>query len=347
MRFIPVSNSRRVPFRERGQFLTRLSVLMSEGYLFPVAMTLLLPMHTERLDEALAGMDRILKGGGNAAEVLKFLGFRERVLFPVEIAEFHGKLSEAMTGIAAGFKRTEEVQKKLRNILVYPVSLLILTAALFLFFRTNYVPNLTALISSLQHGEEGEGVPVYLLRIPDVAIAAFTAVALIIIGFREYIKRQPAERQISLLIKLPVIGPVMRLYWSQIASRELGTLLHSGISLQEALKLLRVQRHHAIISQIAESLHDEVKTGIALSVAVGRHDFAANDMAAFIRHGEATGMLGKELMLYSEVLLDRIELQAQRSLKIIQPSFFVLIAVCIVAAYLAILLPMYNLVHTI
>ncbi len=347
MRFIPVSNSRRVPFRERGQFLTRLSVLMSEGYLFPVAMTLLLPMHTERLDEALAGMDRILKGGGNAAEVLKFLGFRERVLFPVEIAEFHGKLSEAMTGIAAGFKRTEEVQKKLRNILVYPVSLLILTAALFLFFRTNYVPNLTALISSLQHSEEGEGVPVYLLRIPDVAIAAFTAVALIILGFREYIKRQPAERQISLLIKLPVIGPVMRLYWSQIASRELGTLLHSGISLQEALKLLRIQRHHAIISQIAESLHDEVKTGIALSVAVGRHDFAANDMAAFIRHGEATGMLGKELMLYSEVLLDRIELQAQRSLKIIQPSFFVLIAVCIVAAYLAILLPMYNLVHTI
>lgn len=320
---------------------------MSEGYLFPVAMTLLLPMHTERVEEALAGMDRILKSGGNAAEVLKFLGFRERVLFPVEIAEFHGKLGEAIHGIAAGFKRTEDVQKKLRNILVYPVSLLILTAALFLFFRTNYVPNLTALISSLQHGEEGQGVPVYLLRIPDVAIAVFTAAVLIGIGFREYLKRQPAEHQIRLLIKLPVIGPAMRLYWSQLASRELGTLLHSGISLQEALMLLRKQRHHPIISRIAESLHEEVKTGLALSFAVERHAFAANDMAAFIRHGEATGMLGKELVLYSEVLLDRIEMQAQRSLKIIQPSFFVLIAVCIVAAYLAILLPMYNLVHTI
>lgn len=342
-----VLNAKRLPFRERAQFLSRLSVLMSEGYLFPVAMTLLLPMHTTRADEALAGMDRILKGGGNAAEVLKFLGFRERVLFPVEIAEFHGKLGEAIQGIAAGFKRTEEVQKKLRSILIYPVSLLILTAALFLFFRTNYVPNLTALISSLQHGDEGQGVPVYLLRIPDLAIAFFILAALLIIGFRIFLKRQSIDRQIGLLIKLPFIGQVMRLYWSQLASRELGTLLHSGLSLQEALGLLNQQRHHPIIGRIAGALHEEVKTGLALSFAVERHAFAANDMAAFIRHGEATGMLGKELMLYSDVLLDRMELQAQRSLKIIQPSFFVLIAVCIVAAYLAILLPMYNLVHTI
>ena len=145
------------------------------------------------------------------------------------------------------------------------------------------------------------------------------------------------------LEKRPETGLLAGLWQFPNVSKKLTT----EEALQEALKLLRTQRHHPIISRIAESLHDEVKTGIALSFAVERHAFAANDMAAFIRHGEATGMLGKELMLYSEVLLDRIELQAQRSLKIIQPSFFVLIAVCIVAAYLAILLPMYNLVHTI
>lgn len=347
MRFTRTRTAKRLPFRERAQFLTRLSALMAEGYLFPVALTLLLPMHTDRVDDALSGMDKILKGGGSAAEVLKFLGFRERVLFPVEIAEFHGRLSEAIKGIAAGFKRTQDVQKKLQNILVYPISLLLFTAALFLFFRTNYVPNLTALISSLQNDGEQQGVPVYLLRIPDVFIGLFLIFALMAIGFRLYVKTLPVERQLVLILRLPLLGSSMRLYWSQLVSRELGTLLHSGISLQEALLLLHRQRHHMIISHIAKTLHEQVKTGIPLSLAMERHGFAASDMAAFIRHGEATGMLGKELVLYSEVLLDRIELQAQRWLKIIQPSFFVLIAVCIVAAYLAILLPMYNLVHTI
>lgn len=347
MRFTRTQTAKRLPFRERAQFLMRLSALMAEGYLFPVALTLLLPMHTPRVDDALAGMDRILKGGGNAAEVLKFLGFRERVLFPVEIAEFHGRLSEAIKGIAAGFKRTQDVQKKLQNILVYPISLLVLTAALFLFFRTNYVPNLSALISSLQKDADHQGVPVYLLRIPDVFIALLIISAAATFLVRLYLKSQPVERQISLLLQMPLIGPSVRLYWSQLASRELGTLLHSGIPLQEALRLLHKQRHHIVISHIAGTLHEQVKTGIPLSLAIERHNFSAHDMAAFTRHGEATGMLGKELVLYSEVLMDRIELQAQRSLKIIQPTFFVLIAVCIVAAYLAILLPMYNLVHTI
>lgn len=320
---------------------------MAEGYLFPSALTLLLPMHTAQVDEALTGMDQILKRGGTAAEVLKFLGFRERVLFPVEIAEFHGRLGESIGGIATSFSRTEEVQKKLRNILIYPVSLLFITAGLFLFFRTNYVPNLTALIASLQKDGEGAGVPVYLLHIPDVAIGVFLLIGLVSFAFRAYVKRQAPSRRIQLLLALPVIGKLMRLYWSQLASRELGALLHGGLSLQEALRLLGNQQHHEIIGHIADILHEEVKTGLPLSDALARHSFAAADMAHFIRHGEASGMLGKELMLYSDVLLDRIELAAKRSLKIIQPSFFVLIAICIVAAYLAILLPMYNLVHTI
>ena len=70
-------------------------------------------------------------------------------------------------------------------------------------------------------------------------------------------------------------------------------------------------------------------------------------MPAFVQHGELTGYLGKELLLYSEVLMEQIEQQTQRILRIIQPSFFIMIAICIVGAYLAILMPMYNLVHTI
>ena len=70
-------------------------------------------------------------------------------------------------------------------------------------------------------------------------------------------------------------------------------------------------------------------------------------MPAFVQHGELTGYLGKELLLYSEVLMEQIEQQTQRILRIIQPSFFIMIAICIVGASLAILMPMYNLVHTI
>lgn len=320
---------------------------MKEGYLLPTALSLLLPMHTQKLEEALAGVTSILKGGGNAAEILKFLGFKDPVLFPVEIAEHHGRLADSIESISKSFARTEQVQKKLRNILVYPLSLLFFTSGLFLFFRTNYVPNLTALMASLQNGEGSGGVPAYLLNLPDVFIGLFASFGIAAGAFWRFVKKCEPARQIRLLLRVPLLRRYMRLYWSHLLSRELGTLLHSGISLQESLHLLQNQSYHPIIQFMARTCHDEVITGLPLSEALAHHAFTAEDMSAFVRHGEMAGYLGKELILYSEVLMERIEQQTQSLLRVIQPTFFVIIAICIVGAYLAILLPMYNLIHTI
>lgn len=337
----------KIHLRERGRFLARLAVLLNEGYLLPTALNLLLPIHSKHLDVAEAGLTAILKSGGNAAELLKFLGFRDGVLFPVEIAEHHGRLSESLESIAKSYGRTEQVRMKLKNILVYPVSLLVFTSLLFLFFRMNYVPNLTELMASLQTGEEGKGVPAYLLKLPDLFIAVLAICLAGSAAFSKLLQMQPVARQMDWLLRIPVIRSYIRLYWSHLLARELGTLVHSGVSLQESLRVLREQNHHKVIRYIAVAAESEIILGQTMSTAVERMGILSGDMPAFLRHGELTGYLGKELILYSEVQMERIEQLTQKWLKIIQPTFFVIIAACIVAAYLAILLPMYNLVHTI
>ncbi|PSL41168.1 competence protein ComGB [Planomicrobium soli] len=337
----------RITLYDREHFLTRLSVLMKEGYLLPTALTLLLPLHTQKVDEAINGMTAILKDGGNVAEIFKFFGFKDGVLLPVEIAEHHGRLAEAIDSIAKSYARTENVQKKLKALLIYPVSLLIFTSILFLFFRTNYVPNLTQLMESMQSGEEAGGVPDLLLKLPDLFIGLFAFCALIAFAFFQLLKKQRADKQIQWILSVPVFRRFMKLYWSHLFARELGTLLHSGISIQESLDLLKSQTHHPIIGFMSSGSQDEIQLGQPLSIALSRFEFIAGDMPTFVRHGEMTGYLGKELILYSEVLMERIELKTQQLLRIIQPAFFLMIAVCIIGAYLAILLPMYNLVQTI
>src|SRR5690606_22199539 len=166
--------------------------------------------------ETLAGITGILKGGGNAAEILKFLGFKDHVLFPIEIAEYHGRLAESIDSIAKSFARTEQVQKKLKNILIYPVSLLIFTSVLFLFFRTSYVPNLTEMMESLQSGGEGSGVPAYLLSLPDFFIGIFAAIAISVYVFRMLLNRQAIQKQIDWLLAIPVLRNFMKLYWSHL-----------------------------------------------------------------------------------------------------------------------------------
>lgn len=347
MRLSVRKKSQKIHLRDRSRFLERLAVLLMEGYLLPTALTLLLPIHSRTLEAAEAGLSSILKSGGNAAELLKFLGFKDNVLFPVEIAEHHGRLSESLESIAKSFGRTEQVQAKLRNILIYPVSLLGFTSLLFLFFRMNYVPNLTELMSSLQSGGDTKGVPAYLLKLPDYFIVGIIVCLSSAFAFWRILKAKKVHIQINWLLRIPVVKNYIRLYWSHLIARELGTLVHSGISLQESLKVLTEQNHHRVVRFIAERVKSEIIQGQPLSTAVERMGILSYDMAAFLKHGELTGFLGKELILYSEVQMEQIEQQTQKWLKIIQPSFFIIIAACIVAAYLAILLPMYNLVHTI
>lgn len=339
--------SRKIHLKDRGRFLERLAVLLGEGYLLPTALTLLLPIHSRHWDEAETGLTGILKNGGSAAELLKFLGFKEGVLFPVEIAEHHGRLAHSLDSIAKSYGRTEQVRTKLKNILVYPLSLLGFTSLLFLFFRTSYVPNLTELVASMQSGDEGGGVPSYLLKLPDFFIASFVITVAVAFAFWKLLKMQPVEKQIKWLLKIPLVRAYVKLYWSHLLSRELGTLVHSGISLQESLKVLHGQNHHKVVQYLAKSAEEEIIRGESISTAVERMEILSADMPAFLRHGELTGYLGKELILYSEVQMEAIEQLTQKWLKVIQPTFFIIIAGCIIAAYLAILLPMYNLVQNI
>lgn len=347
MQLSPRKHPLKITLSNRQSFLKRLSVLMNEGYLLPTALTLLLPMHTKQPSEAIEGMTAILRGGGSAAEILRFLGFKEQVLFPIEIADYHGRLGESITAIADSFSRSELIRKKLKNILVYPVSLLLLTAALFLFFRTSYVPNLTELMSSMQRGEESNAVPAYLLSLPDVFIGCFVLFAVLVAFYKKLLATRSPAVQIRWQLSVPVTKGFVRLYWSQSFARELGTLLHSGVSLQESLELLQKQRYNLTIQHMAGCIRDEVVMGLPLSTAISRHGFFEGDMASFAQQGEAAGYLGKELILYSELLMERIEQRVQALMKVIQPTFFLIIAMCIIGAYLAILLPMYNLVHTI
>ena len=217
-----LQRNKRIVFRDRENFLSRLAVLLREGYLLPTALSLLLPMHTPKLDEALDGVTSILKGGGNAAEILKFLGFKDNVLFPVEIAEHHGRLPESIDSISKSFSRTEQVQKKLLNILVYPVSLLFFTSGLFLFFRTSYVPNLEKLMASLNADGEGSGVPAYLLNLPDLFIGCFAVAGISAAAFAAMLKKRGPAQKIAWLTQLPVLRKIMVCYWSHLLSRGTG-----------------------------------------------------------------------------------------------------------------------------
>jgi len=328
----------------RAAFLSRLSVLMQEGYTFHDGLVLLLPHHSKRFNELLEQAEMELKAGLGVSEILRRFGFSSSILLPVIIAEVNGRLADALMGIADRMKRSEERRRKLRNLLLYPFVLFSFLAIFLLVFRSYFLPNLQAMV--VARNEEASGIvsllPLLVSRIPDVLIGSGAfLIGMTGIGYYIY-RRLPPSRKIRFLMTIPIIRSLFSKLITRDFASEIGSLLQSGLAIQDALDVLVEQKVNLIQSEISSSIKGHVIYGESFETAIQMTVGLREELSAYAKHGSDTGHLAKELLLFSESLHEMIEEEMGKWIALLQPFLFVILSLCILAAYLALLLPVYS-----
>ncbi|MDN4609028.1 competence type IV pilus assembly protein ComGB [Sporosarcina highlanderae] len=337
-------DKRRLNIENRPAFLERLSILLQEGYTFYECLVLLLPHHTKDYFELLELIEKDLKNGQGVPTILERLGFSSSVLLPVVVSEVDGQLVEALKGIAERLKKTAERQKKLRALLLYPIVLFFFMAILLLAYRNYFLPNLQAL--SVSRNEDAAGViemlPYIVSKIPDVLIGSVILVSIVAVGGSLFYRKQLPSAKIRFLLALPVVCRFFSKLKTRDFAGEIGSLLYSGLSMQDALEVLVEQKVDPIMSEVASTIKKHVVYGESFEQAIHMTQGLLDELGAYAKHGSDTGHLAKELMIYSEKLDEMIEEELGKWLAMLQPILFTLLAICILSAYLALLLPVYG-----
>lgn len=340
-------NATKRRLRDQAQFFNRLSVLMQEGYLFAQSIAILLPHHIDAYKEIQQLVDEQLKQGAGVVGVLEKLQVPKHYLVAITIAENNGHMVEALQGVANQMALIQATKKKLTKLLLYPVSLIVFLLLLFLVFRTIFFPNIENMLSGRSSSTTDNSIALSkaLLHLPDVLVLLGIAVICSIISFRLILKNKSVAQQISIMLKIPVYQKYIRVSLTRQFAAYLGSLLQSGFSLQMSLKILGEQELQPFIRHFASRMKERVIFGDTLTQAVSFEATWQKDFAIFVEHGEQSGYLGKELVLYSELLSEKQEQLLQRILSYVQPTFFIIIALCIVAAYVSLLLPIYQMIE--
>ena len=112
--------------------------------------------------------------------------------------------------------------------------------------------------------------------------------------------------------------------------------------MQNALDVLIDQQLDVVLSEIARNVKQRVVFGESFHSASQMTEGLTSQFAAFAKHGADSGHLPKELLIYSEHLGEAIDDKLTRALAMLQPALFGIIAICILAAYLALLVPVYG-----
>lgn len=332
--------------KDKSLFLLRASELLQEGYTIHECFSLLLPHHSLNSLSLIQEVDDIFREGANVSEVLRVLGFPDRILLSVELSETDGRLAEALNGASLRLEAAQQRKQKFIQAATYPVVLMLAMALLLIAFKIYFLPNFETLATS--RSVTTQGIEKYLPRVvakaPDMLLVGIGAGGALLVFTRIYLKRLSPAAKIKRVVALPFVGEMYSSVLTRLFASETGNLLAAGNSIQEAMTILTKQKTDPILARVAQSIHEEAGKGEPFHIAINLTDGLTRDLSFFAKHGSDSGHLAKELLLYSEQLGSTIDRKVNRMMAMLQPVLFVALAVCIIAAYLALLLPVYGMI---
>ena len=127
-----------------------------------------------------------------------------------------------------------------------------------------------------------------------------------------------------------------------VASRQLATMVTSGMSIMRALQVLETQSQSKLLKEAVAGVRRDVEAGLLLSDAMARHPRVFGPLyVAMVRAGETGGVLEECLMRVADQLEKDAAPRRQVRAAMIYPAIVITFAVTVLLALVAFLIPVF------
>jgi type IV pilus assembly protein PilC len=150
-----------------------------------------------------------------------------------------------------------------------------------------------------------------------------------------------------ILLRLPYLGGLLRMYSTSQLARTLATLLSGGLPLLNALAVAAASVGNRAMAAAVASATVQIREGRSLTAALegtGLLDHVAIEM---VKVGEQTGALAEMLASIADFFDEDLETHVQGLLALIEPVMLVLMAVIVAGMLLAFYLPLFEAVSAV
>lgn len=329
-------------------FLNRLGDMLQNGFSMGDAIGFLGRMD-QKGSTFTHAMLRKLQDGIPIHEILSEEQFDKKACAQVFFAEKHGNIALALKEAGNYLIKRDNERKTIMKLLQYPfvlIGILILILSLLknlllsqfadLYTTMDYHPSpLIRFFTQLM--EKG---PLYISTFCVMVFLGF-------LSFRMYFSKNTPVKKAEWFARIPVIRFYFRLFNSQFLARECSFLLQSGLSINEVLACIASQHYRPLMKNIAELIRQDLTLGYSFSNSLSKFSFYDPQLIIVIQHGEKNGRLDQELQFYSRFCLGHIEEKIEKIFKILQPIMFIIIGLLVLAVYMSIMLPMFDMMDSI
>ncbi len=329
--------------------LKRLGELLEKGYSLLQALEFLrfqLPLGKRvQLQCMIDG----LKDGKSLHDSFHQLMFHQEMLSYLFYAEQHGDISFALQQGSALLYKKDKYRKDMMKIMQYPIFLAFFLMIMLAVFNLILLPQVEMVYSSF-----GSTAPLLteqiLSAIKLIPYIIFSIILIVIIGcslYMFYFRKLPHIQQIKIMLRIPLLKTFLILKYSHYFATQLSGLLYGGLSVLEALTIMMEQKYHSFFQYEAGRIERQLIAGESLQSIVAKSAYYEKELSYIIAHGQANGNLAIELGDYSNLVMEKLEQKMKHMLVIIQPILFTCIGGIVILMYLAMIMPMFQMMNSI
>lgn len=290
---------------------------------------------------------RVMEGASLAAALAEFPdSFPALYRATVAAGESSGRLGDALARLADYTESRDALTRTLFVALAYPLLLTAVALAIVTGLLVYVVPQVVSVFENL--GQELPFVTRALIAIAafvqDYGVATLLLAVLAALALRLLLRR--VEFRLGFdraVLKLPVVGRLVRATNTARAARTLATLTASGVGLLEAMQLAAGTVRNRVMHEALKRAAARVREGTALARALAESGYFPPVAVRLVASGEKSGKL--DAMLEQAAAQQAREVEASLAVvaAVLGPGVIVLVGGLVLFIVLAILLPIFEL----
>ncbi|MFA6011195.1 MAG: type II secretion system inner membrane protein GspF [Desulfobacteraceae bacterium] len=338
----------RVGSGEISMMTRQLATLLVAGFPLVTAMdTLIKQTSSPVLKRTMSRIkDSVEEGKSFAAALSEYPGiFSQIYINMIKAGEASGTLEIVLERLADISESQAALASKIKGALAYPIFMALIGCVVLFLLLTFVVPNMTSIFTDM-----GKALPLptrVLIGTSNFLSIWWWVIAILIaamaVGFSAFRNSENGKRAIDkTILTLPIFGDLALKLAVARFSRTLGSLLENGVSMMNALDVVKNVAGNILISETIASAAKEVEQGHELGVALGASKIFPFLCIQMIKVGEQSGELETMLNKVADVYEKEVESSLVSMTALLEPTIILLMGVVVGFIVFSICLPIFE-----
>jgi len=339
-----------VSAKEMSIFTRQLSTMIDAGLPLVQSLEILASQQDNKtFQKTLTGVRSSVESGSTLANALRQFPkvFDDLYTNMVEAGEAGGILDNVLQRLAVYIEKNVKLKAAVKSAMIYPVAVVSIMMLIVFALMKWVVPVFTKLFLDL-----GVALPLPTRIVMNISFVVQSFWWLMLLGLvglifavRAYYAT-PGGRYLidSMMLRIPLVGILLRKVATARFCRTLGTLLASGVPILDGLTITARTSGNAVIEKALLAVRKAVEEGRTLVEPLKNSGVFPSMVSQMIGVGEQTGALDAMLSKIADFYEEEVDTAVKDLLTIMEPIILVMIGVIVGGIVISLYLPLFDLI---